>query len=72
MHLLTQVGRAAIHWAAMNNHKTIVDRLLCCWGSTVDIDDMAGCTPLWWAADAGHVDCVEILLVHGANPDHKR
>ena len=41
-------------------------------GSTVDIEDDSGRTPLWWAACHGHVDCVDVLLVHGANPDHKR
>ena len=41
-------------------------------GSTVDIEDNSGQTPLCWAASYGHVDCVDVLLVHGANPDHKR
>ena len=41
-------------------------------GSTVDIEDIWGQTPLWWAAFHGHVDCVDVLLVRGGNPDHKR
>ena len=41
-------------------------------GSTVDIEDIWGRTPLFWAARCGHVDCVDVLLVHGASPDHKR
>ena len=77
-----------MHYAAWYNSKTILNRSLlllgqcCCpcpcpcscaqWGFTVDIDDNAGCTPLWWAALNGHVDCIDVLLVHGANPDHKR
>ena len=83
--LLIQGGPTIIHLAAQNNSKTILNRLLllmgqcCCpcpcscaqWGLTVDIDDNYGRTPLWWAANKGHVDCVEVLLVHGANPDHK-
>jgi ankyrin repeat protein len=38
---------------------------------TVDIEDNRGCTPLWYAAFNGHVDCVDVLLIHGANSDHK-
>ena len=41
-------------------------------GSTVDIEDKDGLTPLSYAAGFGHVDCVDVLLVHGANPDHRR
>ena len=84
------MGWAAVHWAALSNRKSILDRLLlmgrqqCCsasgspspretsCGSTVDIEDHGGRTPLWWAAFIGHVDCVDVLLVHGANPGHKR
>ena len=65
----TQEGQTAIHHAAINNHKTILDRLLCYTGLTVDINDDLGRTPLWWAAEAGHLDSVDILLLHGANPD---
>ena len=42
------------------------------WQLTVDIKDNDGETPLFCAACEGHVDCVDVLLVHGANPDHKR
>ena len=84
--LLTQSGQTVIHYAAKWNPKTILNRLLllmgqcCCpctcscaqWGLTVDIDDNDGKTPLWLAASGSHVDCVDVLLVHGANPDHKR
>ena len=42
------------------------------WQLTVDIEGNCGQTPLWLAANYGHVDCVDVLLVHGANPDHKR
>ena len=76
--LFSQSGWTVLHWAAMCNSKTILDRLLlmgACgthWQLTVDIEDNDGQTPLWWAANNGHVDCVDVLLVHGANPDHKR
>ena len=84
----TQDGWTVFHFAAGNNRKTILDRLLllvsgqqCCsasacpktsLGLTVDIEENRGQTPLWWAAFCGHVDCVDVLLVHGANPDHRR
>jgi ankyrin repeat protein len=38
---------------------------------TVDIEDDWGHTPLWYAAGNGHMDYVDDLLIHGANPDHK-
>ena len=66
------MGWTAIHFAALNGHKTIVERLLYCCESTVDIEDINGLTPLWLASRGGHVDCVDVLLVHGANPEHKR
>ena len=76
--LLPQNGWTVIHVTAQCNNKTILDRLLlmgACrthWQLTVDIEDDSGQTPLWLAANYGRVDCVDILLVHGANPDHKR
>ncbi|XP_062515622.1 ankyrin repeat domain-containing protein 29-like [Corticium candelabrum] len=63
-------GWTAIHYAAMHNHVTIVERLLCC-SVPVDINDNAGCTPLWLAARYGHVCCVDVLLKHGASPQHE-
>ena len=50
---------------------TIVERLLSC-SVPVDINDMFGHTPLWWAAFDGHVCCVDVLLKHGASPQHER
>jgi hypothetical protein len=70
-------GRTAIHFAAEYHHKTVLDQLLryrpchAYWRLTVDIGDSRGQTPLWFAAWGGHVDCVEALLVHGANPERK-
>ena len=61
----------AIHYAAMNNHVTIVERLLCC-SVLVDINDDYDRTPLWWAARIGDVCCVDVLLKHGASPQHER
>ena len=50
---------------------TIVERLLSC-SVPVDINDNYGRTPLWWAARRGHVSCVDVLLKHGASPQHER
>ena len=67
-----------MHFAAKYNSKTILDCLLLLGACgthcklTVDIEDNFGQTPLLFAANYGHVDCVDVLLVHGANPDHKR
>ncbi|XP_062515517.1 uncharacterized protein LOC134190976 [Corticium candelabrum] len=60
----------AIHWAAAFNHVTIIERLLSC-SVPVDINANGGCTPLWWAALSGHVCCVDVLLKHGASPQHE-
>ena len=38
----------------------------------VDINDNSGCTPLWFAARDGDVCCVDVLLKHGASPQHER
>ena len=76
--LFSQLEWTVVHYAAMCNSKTILDRLLlmgACgthWHLNVDIEDSIGQTPLWFAALNGHVDCVDVLLVHGANPDHNR
>ena len=37
-----------------------------CRGLTVDIEDDCGQTPLWYATWGDYVDCVDVLLVHGA------
>ena len=77
-YICTQEGWTVIHLAAYYNHKAMLDRLLLpslhCprWGLIVDIDDIYHQTPLWFAAKYDCVDCVDVLLVHGANADHKR
>ncbi|XP_062515486.1 ankyrin-1-like [Corticium candelabrum] len=64
------LGMTAIHWAAQNNHVTIVERLVSC-SVPVDINDNFGFTPLWWATCYGHVCCVDVLLKLGASPQHE-
>ncbi|XP_062523738.1 myotrophin-like [Corticium candelabrum] len=63
-------GRTAIHYAAICNHVTIIEKLFFL-GVSVDINDNEGCTPLWLAASNGHVSCVDFLLNHRASPHHK-
>ena len=50
---------------------TIVERLVSC-SVPVDINDNDGHTPLWWAACDGCVSLVDVLLKHGASPQHER
>ena len=50
---------------------TIVERLVSC-SVPVDINDNADRTPLWYAARHGHVCCVDVLLKHGASPQHEK
>ncbi|XP_062515849.1 serine/threonine-protein phosphatase 6 regulatory ankyrin repeat subunit C-like isoform X2 [Corticium candelabrum] len=63
-------GRTAIHYASEGHHVTIVERLLSC-SVPVDINDNDGHTPLLWAACNGDVGCVDVLLKHGASPQHE-
>lgn len=60
-----------MHCAAINNHTSIVKRLVRC-GATVDVDNESNKTPLWYAAYNGYENCVRLLLMLGANPHRKR
>ena len=62
--------RTALHKAAQNGHRYIVDLLLRFTGN-VDprgTDDEAGFTPLALAAEAGEPEIMASLLAHGADP----
>ena len=61
-----------MHYAAEYDQKTILDRFLLSNLLPVDTSDNYGQTPLWLTARNRHMDCVKVLLVHGANPNHKR
>ncbi|XP_062523261.1 26S proteasome non-ATPase regulatory subunit 10-like isoform X2 [Corticium candelabrum] len=63
-------GLTAMHWAAMINSSSVVNRLMR-YGATVDIADNEGCTPLWYAACNVQLDCIRRLLSLGASP-HRR
>ncbi|KAH7149027.1 ankyrin repeat-containing domain protein [Dactylonectria estremocensis] len=38
--------------------------------AAVDVPDVSGKTPLWWAADGGHSEIIKALIAAGANPNH--
>ncbi|XP_066998734.2 ankyrin repeat and SAM domain-containing protein 1A [Anabrus simplex] len=57
-------GYSALHHAALNGHKEIVQLLLAHEAST-NIVDVKGSSPLHLAAWTGNVDIVRLLLCHG-------
>ncbi|XP_075234156.1 ankyrin repeat and SAM domain-containing protein 1A-like [Lycorma delicatula] len=57
-------GYSALHHAALNGHKDIVELLLTHEAST-NIVDVKGSSPLHLAAWTGNVDIVRLLLCHG-------
>ncbi|XP_062510989.1 uncharacterized protein LOC134186915 isoform X2 [Corticium candelabrum] len=61
---------APIHYAAKENHPLTVTRLSA-YLETVDISDANGRTPLWYAANNGHVKCVNILIILGGDPTRR-
>ncbi len=63
-------GDMGIHRAALCGHTAVVERFLRA-GVPVDTTDDGLHTPLWSAVGGGHQDTVDLLLAHGANPEHK-
>ncbi|KAJ1562786.1 Palmitoyltransferase Hip14 [Nowakowskiella sp. JEL0078] len=58
----------ALHWAAWNNHLTIVKTLIE-HGATVDVfGGELWSTPLHWAVRAGHIHIATYLHAHSADP----
>ena len=51
----------ALHYAALQGHKSVVEALLS-WGAIVDPQDHGGATPLYAACQEGHLACVLALL----------
>eukprot|EP01064_Diplonema_japonicum_P026814 TRINITY_DN3840_c0_g1_i1.p1 TRINITY_DN3840_c0_g1~~TRINITY_DN3840_c0_g1_i1.p1 ORF type:complete len:1037 (+),score=255.92 TRINITY_DN3840_c0_g1_i1:184-3294(+) len=58
-------GWSLAHEAGYHNYPKILECLIS-WGEALDKPDVDGCTPLWWAADAGNTEVVSLLKKHGA------
>ena len=59
---------AALHHAARNGHKDVVDLLLVS-GAELDKCNIQGLSPLHLAANNGHINVVQLLLNKGAKPN---
>lgn len=59
-------GRFAIHLAAKNNKKDVLELLLAK-GSNIESLDINKKTPLHYAAENGSIEVIEMLLAKGAN-----
>ncbi|XP_023933463.1 ankyrin repeat, SAM and basic leucine zipper domain-containing protein 1 [Lingula anatina] len=54
-------------WAAEVGDIEKLQRLLTAGQCDINVQGFAGMTPLHWAADHGHTQCVQLLLQHGAD-----
>lgn len=61
-------GYTALHWAAMDGHTEMVERLLKA-GADANAVSKEKVTPLYLAAQRGHAKVVHVLLDSGAKPD---
>ena len=62
-------GLTALHWAAMNDSKEIVDLLLYAGATVKPLTRLGGYTPLHLAARSGRANIVQALLAAGSDPD---
>lgn len=60
-------GRSALSWAAMNGERGSVQMLLMYPEVDINLQDHDGKTPLWHAAERGHLDVMKCLLNTGAD-----
>ncbi|XP_049989266.1 ankyrin repeat domain-containing protein 7-like [Alexandromys fortis] len=61
--------RSPLHYASAHNHPNVV-RLLSSHDCTdINMKDDEGCTPLIKATQRDNLECVAILLMHGADPN---
>ncbi|KAH6986669.1 ankyrin repeat-containing domain protein [Ilyonectria destructans] len=62
---------SALHVAGRHGLIAYTRKLVAgCYGGDVDPCDIAGKTPLWWAASNGHAATVSELIIAGADPGH--
>ena len=62
-------GLTALHWAALNNNREIVDLLLYAGATIKPHTRVGGYTPLHLAARSGHAEIARALLEAGADAD---
>ncbi|XP_038173480.1 ankyrin repeat domain-containing protein 26-like [Arvicola amphibius] len=61
-------GRSALHYASAHNHPNVVTLLSSNDCTNINLKDDEGCTPLIKATQRDNIECVSILLRHGADP----
>ncbi|XP_041523184.1 ankyrin repeat domain-containing protein 7-like [Microtus oregoni] len=61
-------SRSSLHYASAHNHPNVVTLLLSNDSTDINMKDDEGCTPLIKAAQRDNVECISILLMHGADP----
>ncbi|XP_075826903.1 uncharacterized protein LOC142848568 [Microtus pennsylvanicus] len=61
-------GRSPLHYASAHNHPNVVTLLSSNDCTDINMKDDEGCTPLIKAAQRDNVECLSILLRHGADP----
>ena len=63
------LGRAPLHWAAINGHADVVKVLIGYGADPNRAAEWGGSTPLHYAAENKHMKVVQVLLDSGANPN---
>ncbi|KAH0520002.1 Ankyrin repeat domain-containing protein 26, partial [Microtus ochrogaster] len=59
---------SSLHYASAHNHPNVVTLLSSNDCTDINMKDDEGCTPLIKAAQRDNVECISILLMHGADP----
>jgi uncharacterized protein len=73
LNLVNAQGVTPLHVACERDLPVVVQKLIAA-GADIDVQDArpvskkSGCTPLWLATRAGHLECAKLLLAAGANP----